>query len=390
VSPPRLAWSLLAAYVGLQMVTPVLVWTGDGGQYDWWFGIVLAGFATVGALVASHHPSNAVGWLLLTAALAIALTAAAEVYGLTSTYPAHLAVVWFAGWVYYVWLVLVGIFLPLVFPTGRLLSARWRPVAWLAVAGLTASIVGAAFKPGELAVSAPVQNPLGASGTAGEVLGLVENLGVMLILLALPLTAVSVVRRLRRAEGVERQQLKWFALACLVTVAGLALAASTAAFDDEAGLVGDLGWSMFVFGFVIAIPTATGIAMLKHRLYDIDVVINRTVVYGGLTVALAASYLASVLVLRLVLSPVTGDSDLAVAGSTLAVAALFRPLRSRIQAIVDRRFYRSRYDAARTLEAFTGRLRDEVDLDALVTDLRDVVKRTVQPTHLSLWQQSKS
>jgi hypothetical protein len=185
---------------------------------------------------------------------------------------------------------------------------------------------------------------------------------------------------------VERQQLKWFALVGLIMLGGLSLGflalPLSARWED---IFGSIGWSMFLFGFIAGIPVATGIAILRHRLYDIDVVINRALVYGSLTAILAATYLGAVLVLRLVLGPFTGESDLAVAASTLAVAALVRPLRSRIQATVDRRFYRARYDATRTLEAFTSRLRDQIDLDALGTDLRTVVHDTMQPAHVSLW-----
>jgi hypothetical protein len=185
---------------------------------------------------------------------------------------------------------------------------------------------------------------------------------------------------------VERQQLKWFALVGLIMLSGLTVSAVAEPLPDRlAEVFGSIGWSTFLFGFIAGIPAAIGIAILSHRLYDIGVVINRTLVYGALTLTLAVFYLASVLVLRLVLSPLTGDSDLAVAASTLAVAALFRPLRSRIQAAVDRRFYRARYDAGRTLESFSGRLRDEIDLETLGSDLRQVVRDTVHPAHVSLW-----
>jgi hypothetical protein len=194
-----------------------------------------------------------------------------------------------------------------------------------------------------------------------------------------------VVVRFRRAGGVERQQLKWFAYVASLLVLGLTAATSTAFTADSSTwsqVVGPAGWFTALAMVAIGIPVATGVAVLRHRLYDIDVVINRTLVYGALTATLGGAYLASVLLLQFVLSP---SSDLAIAGSTLAVAALFRPLRSRIQALVDRRFYRRRYDAARTVEAFGIQARDEVSLEALSEELRAVVAHTMQPAHVSLW-----
>ena len=383
-----LAWSLFAVYVALEVAPPVMVgrrvFTETEGEYS--FGVMMVGFAVVGVLVATHRPQNAIGWLLLAIALSVSVGIFCEFYIQEPSRPGRLTVAWFSSWLWYVWLVLAGMFVPLLFPNGRLLSRRWRPVAWLAAVGLTVRIVSAAFAPGDLAVTANIQNPLGASGTAADILTAAGIFGTILLTVAFVLTAASIVLRSRRARGVERQQLKWFALAGLVMLGGLALSAVSSPFEDGWGEVtGTVGWMTFLFGFIVGIPVSTGIAILRHRLYDIDVVINRTLVYGSLTAVLAATYLGTVLVLRLVLDPVTGESDLAVAGSTLAVAALVRPLRSRIQASVDRRFYRARYDAARTLQAFSDRLRHSVHLDALDTDLRDVVNRTMQPKHLSIW-----
>jgi hypothetical protein len=208
------------------------------------------------------------------------------------------------------------------------------------------------------------------------------------------LAAASLVVRFRRSRGVERMQLKWFAYIGTLTAFGLALAMLAVFFgtqppEDGGGtwldIVGAVGWFLALGTIVLGIPAATGIAILRHRLYDIDVVINRTLVYGALTATLAAAYLGSVLLLQLALGPLTEDNGLAIAGSTLGVAALFRPARARIQAGVDRRFFRRKYDASQTLAGFGSRLRDEVELDALSAELRTVVVDTMQPAHVSLW-----
>lgn len=374
-----LFWGLWAT---LAVVAVVPAWPGSP---DSWFGVAMAGFATVGALVASHQPRNSVGWLLLAFALVVASMAAADAYTSSSSQAGHLAVAWFSQWMWYAWLSVILVFLPLVFPEGRLLSRRWRPVVWLGFAALAASIVGAAFRPGRLDDLQSEQNPLAASGTAGRFFTGLETLGNALLLVAAVLTAASLVLRLRRSHGVERQQVKWFAFAGLLTVAG-GMMAATAVLLPFGWLepVGGVGWTVMVLAAVLAVPVATGTAIFRHRLYDIDLVINRTLVYGALTAALAATYIGAVLVLSLV-SPLTGGSDLAVALSTLAVAAVFRPARRRIQATVDRRFSRRRYDAARTLDGFATRLRHELDLDAVAVELRATAGAAVHPAHLSLW-----
>jgi hypothetical protein len=283
---------------------------------------------------------------------------------------------------------LMGTFLILLYPDGHLPSPGWRPVAWLSgVTILTLTIVLYLY-PGEL-VEAPtpgLTNPL-ALESAQPVLE--AALGVLLPLFALCFVAcaVGLVRRFRRSRGVERQQLKWLATAGAVVASVFLISIVMSAVAAPAGR--EPAWLLVLnqLSFLLwaLLPISIGIAILRHGLYSIDVVINRALVYGSLTASLALAYLGSVLLLQLVLSPLTDQSDLAVAVSTLAVAAVFRPARARIQDVVDRRFYRGRYDAARTLESFSERLRHEVDLESVSADMRDVVQQTVQPIHVSLW-----
>jgi hypothetical protein len=265
----------------------------------------------------------------------------------------------------------------LLFPNGRLPSRRWRPVAWLAGFALGGILFGA-FAPGSLLTS-EVENPFGAAGTTGDIVAAVYGLGWTLSLIANLAAAISVVVRFRHARGEERLQIKWVAFA-----AGLNAFTFVATYTVLQEVWKDADPVVPILGLV-AIPIAAAFAIFKRRLYDIDVVINRTLVYGALTAILAGIYLGSVLLLQLALRPLTEESNLAIAVSTLAVAALFRPARARIQAAVDRRFYRRKYDAARTLERFGTRLRDEVDLDALGSELRRVVTDTMQPASVSLW-----
>jgi hypothetical protein len=237
--------------------------------------------------------------------------------------------------------------------------------------------IGVAFEPGRFEDYPEVVNPFGAAGGLEAPVELVGGLGFALMLLATAAAVTSLVVRFRRSHGEERQQLKW-------VTAAAALFVVTFTVPSERYLGEEGGFLMLFLGLLV-VEIAVAIAMLRYRLYDIDVVINRALVYGSLSATLAGAYVGSVLLLQLLLSDLTQGSGLAVAASTLAVAALFRPVRSRILDVVDRRFFRSRYAAARTIEAFGTRLRDEVDLAALSADLQSVVAETMRPTHVSLW-----
>ncbi|MDQ3097686.1 MAG: hypothetical protein M3Q61_05915, partial [Chloroflexota bacterium] len=289
---------------------------------------------------------------------------------------------WWAGWILTPVFLILTNFLPLLFPTGRPPSARWRPLLWASFTGLVMYSLAAAFAPGPLAGATEFENPFGVA-FLGEAPGVLAREIVFFGQIALSLACLaSIVVRYRHARSLERQQLKWFtgafALIFLVLFSG--------SIAEGFGLpVPPLLWQFLWPLSITAIPIAIGIAILRYRLYDIDLLINRTLVYGALTAALAATYFAAVAVLQNALRPLTGGSELAVAGSTLAVVALFAPLRSRIQRVVDRRFSRSRYDAARTLDAFSARLRDEVDLDAVRADLLGAVRETVRPAHAGVW-----
>jgi hypothetical protein len=366
----RLAWSLWAVTViGLAVALALPSAQEDEGVGSLVASFVFAlSFATVGALVASRRPGNPLGWIMCVAGLAYAAGGVSVSY-VESTLAGgdgdalRSIADWVSSWV---WMLAIGpavTFLPLLFPSGRLPSRRWRPVAWFAAVGLGVMVVGLA---------------LPDAWTAAEV---AAGFGGLLLVLSAIASIASLVFRFRRASRVEQSQLKWLTYAAaLVGVIGLAQIAAEA----TVGISDELS-NTLVSASVATLPVCIGIAILRHRLYDIDVVINRTLVYGALTATLAAAYLGIVLLLQLALSPLTEESDLAIAGSTLAVAALVRPVRGRIQRLVDRRFYRRRYDAARTLESFGVRLRDEVDLTALAAELRSVAAETMQPAHLSLW-----
>jgi hypothetical protein len=381
----RLAWTLFALWA-LLCGTSTVMQIAAGDLVDAVLTPALAVLAGVGTLLALRKPANPVGWILIGLAVLVTASVAAEgVYGSfedEADPPTAIRLLhWFDEWIIFAWFGLVGVLLPLLFPDGRVPTPRWRALLWAGMTVVALATLGTAFgtRRFDWGEHGSIANPLAAGGPAGDVLRLLPPVGGIGFAVVLVCVIASVAVRLRRSVGVERQQLKWFAYAIGLLLTGLAAAAFSEAIGWQP--LGNVGWFLFLGSLIFGMPLAIGVAILRHRLYDIDVVINRTLVYGALTLTLAAAYLALVLPLGLAL----GDSGVAVAASTLAVAGLFGPARTRIQALVDRRFYRRRYDAAHTLEAFGARLREELDLEALGADLRGVVAETVQPAHVSLW-----
>jgi hypothetical protein len=342
---------------------------------------VFAAFLAVGCLILARRPGNVIGWIFTAVGLLTMTGGLVEPYAKYAyvtrpgSLPAPLVADWIDSWIWDPTIVLVLVFPLLLFPTGRSLSPRWRPVAWLAAATTAGYAVFDALSPTlKLPDGRTLANPIGVAAVGNVDENTLGDLLDALALLSFVAAVCSLVIRFRRSHGVERQQLKWF------TYAGaLMLLVPLGIF-----LLPSLGNLPFVV--VIALPIAAGVAVLRYRLYDIDRLINRTLVYGLLTASLGLLYAGAVLVLGQVFGGVGGDPPSgAVAGATLAVAALFQPARRRIQTAVDRRFNRRKYDAAKTVEAFRARLREEIDLDTLSAELLAVVNQTMQPTGVSLW-----
>ena len=351
--------------------------------------LIAASCSTVGALIASRRPENPVGWIFCALGLAAGIRHFAAEYAIYALFavpgslPFGESLAWITSWIRVPYFSLF-VYIALVFPNGRLPTGRWRLVTWLTAIVVVFGTILVAFSRGATRGLGPIDNPLGIEGAPGLV-RVVESLIFVLGILA----GASLFARLRNATPVERQQIKWFAYAITVTGSGAILTYSV-------GEVFGVSWVravgyVFVMVGLVGIPTSVGIAIFKYRLYNIDRIVNRTLVYGSLTAMLLAVYFAAIVFLQRVFVLLTGEkSTLAVVASTLVIAALFTPLRRRIQSFIDRRFYRRKYDIRKTLEAYSAQLRYETDLEALSDDLVGAVRETMQPAHVSLWLRSET
>jgi hypothetical protein len=344
-------------------------------------GVWALALSLVGALVASRRPENPIGWLFLVSAAFVSLSSLAQACAERSlpsgTFlePAAWLTLWLAvpGFGIFVWVFLL-------FPTGALLSPRWVWVMRAAFVGLVLMVLKLAFRPGPIDSFPAIDNPLGVE-SAKSMLDLVGNVGEGLLISAAVAAAVSLVLRTFRTKGVERLQMKWFAFSVLFLPIAFFAGEAIQPLDPTEE---DAFTFLLIMFALLAIPTSMGVAILRHRLYDIDRLINRTLVYTVLTAILAGAYLLAVLALQSIL-PLPDQSPAIVAASTLAVVAAFRPLRKRVQEVVDKRFYRSRYDASLTIERFGVRLRAQTDLEGVTDDLISMTRQTMQPATVSLW-----
>jgi hypothetical protein len=403
---------LITLALVLDFMTEELPLEVGGFRYDPGFavltGVLSLAYPAVGALIASRLPTNPIGWIFCGLGLIYVTRRFTTAYA-DHAFLETLALPWgeFAAW-FSTWIGFAGptlaVFLMLLFPGGRLPSGRWRIVVWVTVLGAAMSALGFAFMPSSLLTHSDVANPFAIVGviygklTTYQFFGVSRLLGMTLLSTSILAALFSVILRLRHARGDDRQQIKWFLFAAVpLTFLGSLDELNTIVADFTTDFMFRPVYILYSWGLVVLVvyvevlalllvPVCTYIAILRYNLYDVDVVINRTLVYGSLTVMLVALYLVGIVVLQRVFVVLTGQrSTLAVVASTLLIAALFTPLRRRIQSFIDRRFYRRKYDARKTLEAFSAQLRDETDLNALSEDLVGVVRETMQPAHVSLW-----
>jgi hypothetical protein len=381
----NLAWLLWAATVSL-VGGALLLGVANRSEvplFDAPLTIIPPTFATLGALISSRRPGNVMGWIFLAtgilggvqifsgqyATVALALDSPALPGGALAAWCAMLAQNSFPVSI---------LFLVLLFPDGMLPSRRWRPLAWAMGVFLVTTLVVGALSPGPFPEFPSASNPFGVEGAkpSGSVLA-AGQLGGLACVVA---TLLSLIVRFYFSRGEERLQLKWFTYAAVVGLSTPLLLSSLVPAVFQ--MVGPIAWTL---GF-LSLPVSAGVAVLKYRLYEIDLIINRTLVYGSLTVTLVAVYVGSVLSIQYAFRGLTGSrSQLAIVASTLLIAALFNPLRRRVQNFIDHSFYRRKYDAAKTLEEFSAKLRDETDMDTLNSELLSTVRKTMQPEHVTLW-----
>ncbi len=331
------------------------------------FYVAMFSYAAVGAVVLRRYPQHRLGWLFIFESLLLGITGPATAYveNLDPSATGYLAASVFASVSWILGIAVVVCFLGLLLPDGNLPSARWRPVAWAGALVVTFAVLGTALAEGPLSTGTG-QNPLGVPHADA-----LASVAPVILLAVLAMNLAAVVVRYRRGTTVERQQLKWIGAGFVVVIAG-------GFTQGQAEVLQFVSWSL--------LPVAFAVAILRYRLYEIDVIIRKTLVYAGVVAVMAGLYLGGIYLIGETLRGLTGGSStLAVTVSTLAVAVAFQPLRSRIQRVVDHRFYRRKYDAAHTLEIFSGRLRQQIDLDALDAEVLGVVRDALQPSHASLW-----
>jgi hypothetical protein len=387
------AWSLCALCVALAAASPILALLNGrtlAEIFMAWGPSILTlasltvSFSVVGALITSQRPENPIGWIFLAVGFLQGFLSAADQYAIYAllTNPGAVPLggeaSWLGQWIWAPGLGLILVFLPLLFPDGHPPSPRWRSVGWLGGLSIGLTVVSS------MILLWPERGPALLTGDESPS----HVLQVLVDFIALPMlfvaglgAVISVLVRFHRSRGDERQQIKWFASAAALSLVWIIVFG-----QSTRGLPGAI---VALSGLLVvpSIPIATGIAILRYRLYDIDLIINRTLVYGSLSASLALVYFGGVATTQAIFRALTGQEQpqLAIVVSTLAIAALFNPLRRRIQGFIDRRFYRSKYDARKTLEAFSAKLRDETDLDALRDELVRVVRETMQPAHVALW-----
>jgi hypothetical protein len=391
-----LAWSLAGISVAMSAASFALLVLARSVRVpsssiadDLLFSVSFLAFPVVGAMIASRRPQNPIGWICLADGLLWMLTSMIEdysLYGLAvpASVPFPVGIFALTAWMWVPAVGLLGIYLLLLFPDGRLPNRKWRPLAWLCGAEMVLLSVVVLLTPGPLLGLGGARNPFGLEGlpwVANAQWVLVPLLPVCILV-----SALSLVLRYRRSGGEVRQQIKWVAFAAsLMSLAFLSVVVSSLVLPEE---VAPALLQYVTILSVAGVPTAIGFAVLRYRLYDIDVVINRALVYGSLTITLALVYFGGVTTTQTIFRVLTSQQEqpqLAVVVSTLAIAALFNPLRRRVQSFIDRRFYRKKYDAAKTLEAFSARLRDETDLERLGEHLTGAVGEAMQPAYISLW-----